>query len=58
VTVQNKLTEEQRERFVAAYMEVTGGSEEAARAIVDILLDPDPTRCQQGLSEWADEWRR
>jgi hypothetical protein len=58
VTVQNKLTEEQRERFVAAYMEVTGADEETARAIVDILLDPDPTRFMQGLSEWADEWRK
>jgi hypothetical protein len=50
--------EQIRERFVAAYMEVTGGSEEAAREIVDILLDPDPTRFMQGLSEWADEWRK
>ena len=47
---------EEDELLVAAYMKVTGEDEETARAIVDILLDPDPARFTQGLSEWADEW--
>jgi hypothetical protein len=47
---------DEAQRFVDAYMQATGEDEEMARAIVDILLDPDPARFKQGLSEWADEW--
>lgn len=41
------------ERFVAAYMTVTKSSEEEARAVVEIFLDPDSTRFTQALGEWA-----
>ena len=45
---------DEAQRFVDAYMQATGEDEETARAIVDILLDPDPARFTQALREWAD----
>jgi hypothetical protein len=49
-------TEIDVEQFVAAYMKVTGGSEEEARGIVDVFLDPDPGHFVQALNEWASNF--
>lgn len=51
------MSDEERERFIQAYMTVTRQPREAAEAIVEILLDPDPSTFLRGLSEWAEDWR-
>lgn len=45
------------EDFVAAYMAVTGGTEEQAREIADLLLDPDSTHFMRALNEWASAFK-
>lgn len=49
----NTIDDDTRQQAHDAYMKHAGVSCEVACEMVDIMLDPDPTRFLQGLAEWA-----